>query len=274
MEELPNDLINVSLNKPATQSSLSNWSRGQSLQEDASGATADLLLDDYAFHTDLEPNPYWKVDLQQPYSISVVEILNRDTVDRFHNFRIETSIDDENYATSFIKLDENRVSNSAESPSQFTLNRPTIARFVKIVLHDTNFLHLRRVRVFGILTNSTSATQAIERLNIENKENKNDSTSDAFLIEASRLEQGDVTEVCQQISNFRLKDQAMQVAVLVLAYRYPLGLKALSHFFSSSPSFRMFVHVDQKVDIKPFVDNAAPSTVFLEDRSKVFWRVL
>ena len=64
----------------------------------------------------------------------------------------------------------------------------------------------------------------------------------------------------------------MQVAVLVLAYRYPLGIKALSRFFSGDPRFSLFVHVDQKVDIKPFIDNAESSVLMLKDRVSVFWR--
>jgi hypothetical protein len=64
----------------------------------------------------------------------------------------------------------------------------------------------------------------------------------------------------------------MRVAVLILAYRYPLGLKALSDYFSSHPDFRLYVHVDQKVDIKPFVENSDQSIYFLEDRVNVFWR--
>jgi hypothetical protein len=64
----------------------------------------------------------------------------------------------------------------------------------------------------------------------------------------------------------------MQVAVLILAYKYPLGLKALTDFFDAHPSFRLFVHVDQKVDIKPFIENAGPSIYFLKNRINVFWR--
>ena len=64
----------------------------------------------------------------------------------------------------------------------------------------------------------------------------------------------------------------MKVAVLVLAYRYPIGLKALSRFFSTDSRFSLFVHTDQKVDIKPFIDNAGPSAIMLKDRIKVFWR--
>ncbi len=64
----------------------------------------------------------------------------------------------------------------------------------------------------------------------------------------------------------------MKVAVLVLAYGYPLGLKALSRFFATDPSFSLFVHTDQKVDINPFIDNAGSSAIMLEDRVKVYWR--
>jgi Core-2/I-Branching enzyme len=63
----------------------------------------------------------------------------------------------------------------------------------------------------------------------------------------------------------------MKIAVLVLAHRYPIGLRALTRFFSA-PCFEIFVHVDRKIDEAPFVENAGRSASFLQDRIPVFWR--
>jgi hypothetical protein len=63
----------------------------------------------------------------------------------------------------------------------------------------------------------------------------------------------------------------MKVAVLVLAYRYPIGVRALTRFFSA-PCFDVFVHVDRKVDAGPFLECAGYSTCLLQDRIPVFWR--
>jgi hypothetical protein len=63
----------------------------------------------------------------------------------------------------------------------------------------------------------------------------------------------------------------MKVAVLILAYKYPIGVQALSRFFPA-PCFDLFVHVDQKIDAGPFQQFAGESACFLEDRIPVYWR--
>jgi Core-2/I-Branching enzyme len=63
----------------------------------------------------------------------------------------------------------------------------------------------------------------------------------------------------------------VKIALLVLAYRYPLGLRALSVLFPP-PTFQVIVHVDSKVDEQPFVACASPSVHFLKDRIAVYWR--
>jgi hypothetical protein len=63
----------------------------------------------------------------------------------------------------------------------------------------------------------------------------------------------------------------MKVAVLVLACRYPIGLRALTRFFSG-PCFDMFVHVDRKIEAGQFAACAGDSAFLLQDRIPVFWR--
>lgn len=63
----------------------------------------------------------------------------------------------------------------------------------------------------------------------------------------------------------------MKVAVLILAYRYPLGIPALSRYFPEQ-YFDLFIHVDAKVDIQPFMSSVQPAAFFLEDRVCIFWR--
>lgn len=63
----------------------------------------------------------------------------------------------------------------------------------------------------------------------------------------------------------------MKIAVLILAYRYPIGLRALAGFFSA-PCFDIFVHVDRKTDAGQFAEYAGASIHLLEDRIPVFWR--
>ena len=79
-DERPVDLTlpNIALNKRATQSSLSQWSRGSTPEEDAGQAVNGLPAKDYAFHTDNEHNPWWMVDLGSAAQIHLIRIYNRD----------------------------------------------------------------------------------------------------------------------------------------------------------------------------------------------------
>ena len=68
------DLIEIAHDKNAFQSSISKWS----LKDDAKRAIkSDLKVDDYAFHTGIENNPWWIVDLENAYDIEYIKIINR-----------------------------------------------------------------------------------------------------------------------------------------------------------------------------------------------------
>lgn len=63
----------------------------------------------------------------------------------------------------------------------------------------------------------------------------------------------------------------MRIAALVLAYRYPTGLSALSRFFAAD-DIDMFVHVDAKLDDASFRAATNPDkTFFVEDPVSVYW---
>ncbi|XTO84601.1 hypothetical protein J0E88_08085 [Campylobacter coli] len=65
------DLINVSNDKQAFQSSVSKWS----FYNDASRACSEKLeIKDFAFHTSKEQNPWWMLDLKGVYLLEYIEI--------------------------------------------------------------------------------------------------------------------------------------------------------------------------------------------------------
>src|SRR5271165_3527674 len=90
----------ISRGKRATQSSVSEWSRAPTLQEDAAGAVDGKIDGTRKFHTALEENPWWQVDLGRFYNISEVRIHNTcdATAYRFNNFSLAVSIDGEVWA--------------------------------------------------------------------------------------------------------------------------------------------------------------------------------
>lgn len=56
----------ISLSKLATQSSISQWSQNQDKILDATNTLIGKLVhNSYTFHTNLEENPWWIVDLEK-----------------------------------------------------------------------------------------------------------------------------------------------------------------------------------------------------------------
>jgi hypothetical protein len=66
-------LLNVALNKKATQSSISEYSTAN----DANGAINGVKTGKFGFHTDFEFSPWWMVDLDGVFEVSEVHLYNR-----------------------------------------------------------------------------------------------------------------------------------------------------------------------------------------------------
>ncbi len=103
--------------------------------------------DAFAFHTENEPDANVVIDLKREKEIVGATILNR----------ADDRPDIENRAASLAMWlsDDNRdwrcvwKADSAQPVWSFELNQPQRARYVKIGLRDANFLHLKRVRIYG-----------------------------------------------------------------------------------------------------------------------------
>ncbi|MCX5617630.1 hypothetical protein NQF86_02945 [Bombella sp. TMW 2.2543] len=70
-------LLNLSQGRPASQSSLSEWSVGKTLEEDAARAVQENLPEFFAFHTDVENQPWWEVYLDEGAVVYEVRLFNR-----------------------------------------------------------------------------------------------------------------------------------------------------------------------------------------------------
>lgn len=136
--------------KPSLSSSISPWSHFQDPIRDAAGANGPEMTKDYGFHTAREASPWWMVDLMARCAITNVAILNRATAEqRFRQFIVESSMDSAEWSVRFVKLDLEPVSWSEASPFRIAFKTPFVARFIRIRLLGKDFLHLRRVRIFG-----------------------------------------------------------------------------------------------------------------------------
>jgi len=147
------DAADIARGKPALQSSLAvPWSLGRSLAEDAGNVVAPELAGDYAHHTDTEEEPWWQVDLQAPFVIAEVEVLNRPDPllqERLNAYFLLGSLDGESWTCMHFRPIGPPVSGRAAKPECIALPHRPVARYVRLQLPGRGFLNLRRVRVFG-----------------------------------------------------------------------------------------------------------------------------
>ncbi|MBM4001522.1 MAG: hypothetical protein FJ297_18640 [Planctomycetes bacterium] len=125
-------------------------------RSDAAGACDGVKDGKYAFHTGLEPNPWWQVDLQQARTISRIVVYNRlDYAPGLHNadhLRVLTSDD----GTTWTLRHDNRGNHfggiHGAKPLEVVFNRPGIsARFVRLRIPGAQpiFFHLDEVEIYG-----------------------------------------------------------------------------------------------------------------------------
>jgi FkbM family methyltransferase len=158
---------NIALNKPAKQSSTSQWSIGHSNEADARQANNGDKSGKMWCHTGEEANPWWQVDLQESYLIQGAVLFNRpDQAGRLKRFRLLTSLDGETWRCVYQKKDDSIFGKSVTD--SFAINfKPTLARFVRISLDGHGFLHFSELEVFGEKPDPAQLQQYIQ---IETKE--------------------------------------------------------------------------------------------------------
>ncbi|MER2269209.1 discoidin domain-containing protein [Methylobacterium oxalidis] len=142
--------MNLALNKPALQSSVSVWSLGCTVSEDAKGANNGDLGVDYGFHTDLERDPWWQVDLEDCYTITTIKLHNRrNCASRLVRFSILLSLDGLIFDLVYSKSDDELFGDKDELPYIINLNSRISARFLRVRLDGRGILHFRELEAFG-----------------------------------------------------------------------------------------------------------------------------
>jgi hypothetical protein len=134
--------INLALNKPAQESSSSEWSR----PNDAQGAVDGVKNGGYGFHTAQEASPWWQVDLQQEYRLREIRIFNRGDCcpERARTIRVLLSADGMNFSPAY----NHDGSTFTGTPLVVPLDGRT-ARFVRLQLAENAWFHLDEVEVYG-----------------------------------------------------------------------------------------------------------------------------
>ncbi|WP_333464913.1 galactose-binding domain-containing protein [Microcoleus sp. T3_B1] len=151
--------VNIALNKPATQSSV----YADSKENDAPGGVNGVKNGKFGFHTDIEGQPWWQVDLQDYFQIKDVKIYNRLDYgyERANTLTVLISVDAVDWEQVYTYNQTKPFGGITGSPLIVEINR--IARYVKLQLQDRNYLHLDEVEVYGYQVDSDSIP---EKMNI------------------------------------------------------------------------------------------------------------
>ncbi len=146
---------NLALDKPATQSSVSGASRKpfRDTQDaravDARGGNCGVLNGQHGFHTEIEANPWWQVDLLSGQPVQEVRLFNRAvSPERARHLSVHVSLDGQFWNRVYRKADD-RVFAGIDDPLVCRLAHPVPARHVRVALDRTDWFHLDEIEVYG-----------------------------------------------------------------------------------------------------------------------------
>ena len=150
------NMPNLALNKRAWQSTISEWSRGKTISEDAMRAVSGDRRKDYGFHTALENFPWWIVDLGIICLVREIHIYNRvghaSVRQRALPMLIHVSSDGETWADLCHLQQGDAFGTEAGEPVPLIVRGAGVkTRYVRLVAdsHNTCF-HLAEVEVYGL----------------------------------------------------------------------------------------------------------------------------
>jgi hypothetical protein len=153
LSSVDSSLVDLSLHKRATQSSLSEYSLGATVEEDASRAVSGEAPSPYAFHTSYQANPWWSVDLEDMCLVQQIVVFNRSETDYLAERAIpllaSASLDGREWSPVF-KTPDGLIPGRDGKPLIWTAAEPVNARFVRLSVEKSSWLHLRQVRVLGV----------------------------------------------------------------------------------------------------------------------------
>ncbi len=141
---------NLALNKPALQSSMSDWSSSRVAAEAARGGNDGDLSRDFGIHTDGERDPWWQVDLEATCAVERVCVFNRDFFpERLLRFSVLGSLDGIVWDILASKSDD-RVFGPDGKPFVLDLPDRPVLRFLRVRLDGLDCLHFKECQVFGV----------------------------------------------------------------------------------------------------------------------------
>jgi hypothetical protein len=152
---LPRDVAetgNLAQRRPALQSSRGPAARGATPAQDAAGAVNGRPDGRAKFHTAIERDPWWQVDLGAATRIAEIRIFNTmdpKLRDQFRRFRIEIGFDHASWVDVFTTETDLDVGGIDGNPFIWRPELSAWGRFVRITALGETALHLDQVEVYG-----------------------------------------------------------------------------------------------------------------------------
>ena len=150
-EQIEQDWLRQLVVRPLPPEPLGNRpAAAVSTADDASGAVDGIVDGSYGFHTDLEPSPWWQVDLQQIVPIDRIVVYNRcdgDVHDRASRIQTLISEDGEHWHSVY-RHDGTPFFGQVDDKPLVIDGAGATARFVRLQLPGPQYLHLDQVQVF------------------------------------------------------------------------------------------------------------------------------
>jgi hypothetical protein len=118
-------------------------------EEDAAGGCDGIINGEWGFHTDEAVDPWWQVDLGKVQSVSRVVVWNRcQAPERAASLMLKFSADAKQWQTVYEHNGKVFHGFTDQKPLEIKLAGAP-ARYVRIQLPQSNFLHLEEVEVYG-----------------------------------------------------------------------------------------------------------------------------
>ena len=127
---------------------LINSSRGD-IEADAAGAVDGVKSGAFGFHTERQKNPWWQVDLEQAHDLVRVLVFNRDGAqERARYLTLQVSPDGRAWQDVYTH-DGSLFGGSYDGKPLAIDLKDCKARFVRIQITDSTWMHLSEVEVYG-----------------------------------------------------------------------------------------------------------------------------
>ncbi len=137
--------VDIARGKPATQSSLSQWSK----PNDAQGAVNGTPTGFFGFCTRLESNPWWQVDLETNVALDEVLVFNRLDCERARAYSFVLKLGLESGEFHQVHAQGGVPFGGIDGmPARIKLDG-AVARYVRIELPHEGYLHLDAVEVYA-----------------------------------------------------------------------------------------------------------------------------